>query len=294
MTAAVPTPLSPEVRVYAAITAASAVVISLILAQRGDATLALLPLLLAALGLLLRRTSAPGLAVLVACYLMVYPYGTPFTRLQRLDIAAIGVRLPDVVFVAAVLAYLTAQFRLFSLTVRAVPDERANYAKKSAEPPTVRPAETQTDDELFRMGALLMAALMGGTVLWFAGTKLQVNLDGWFPFKPASSRRSDMLNRGAVLLLLVGVPALALRFVFWFRRWSTLTRDEAGLAALDTAWQENRRELARQETWHAWGRGVRPKGRFPWRFVFSLLLGLMFLGCVYAVLMVVVDSLTGF
>jgi hypothetical protein len=292
MTAAA-SPMATEVRPYFAAAAGAAVVMVLALAQRGDASLAMVPLAFAALGLLLRRTSAPIIAVAIVVYLLIFPYGVPRDP-GPIYRAGAGFALADVVVVAAVLTYLLAQFRLFSLTLRAVPNEKANLAAKLHDAPIVRPAPTLVPDELFRLGALVAFAVVAGQVLWFAATRFEIRPDGLIPlFYTPEQRRGDWLQRGAVPLLLLGLPALSLRFYFWVKRHRSLSQDEARLAVLDTAWAENRRELARLETWRAWGRGARPGGKFPWKFVLLLALGTAVLGCAYAVIMGVVESLLG-
>jgi hypothetical protein len=289
-----PNLLDVELRPYAALTGASAVAISFALAQRGDASFALIPLILATAGLLLKRTWAPGAVLGTTVYLLIFPFGMP-TTLPRLYGPASGFALSDVIVIAAMLTYLLSQFRLFSLLVRAVPNEKANLAAKLHDPPIRRPYPTLTQDELFRLGGLIVLAVLAGQFLLLAAQRFEIRPLGGFPLRLAElGRRGDRLQHYAVPLLLLGLPALLLRFYFWVKKYRALSQDEARLLLLDTAWSENRRELARFETWRAWGRGQRPPGKFPWKFVLLLLLGVLLLGCGYTMLMFFVDALTGF
>jgi hypothetical protein len=101
-----------------------------------------------------------------------------------------------------------------------------------------------------------------GQMLWALVVNLEPHfgVDAPLRWKPspytsqraaAPSTQSAELSRFLVLIFAVALVAGVARLAFWYLRLCRLTPLEARLILVDTQWQENRRELARLETWRS-------------------------------------------
>lgn len=207
------------------------------------------------LALLFRWTSMPVVFLLLLSYLLVYPFGLPYYTAGVNETVGSRFRTQDVLLVAAVLIYLSAQYRLLGLTDSLMPaDPPARRAR--------RPLAAAADGEFPQMMLAVAGFVLAGQVAWLGLTSLTLELDEFPPVKLGRPNPwldepyapPGWLTRG---LLLGGTAALggfAARFGFWYWRLARMTRDEARMTLLDAGWRETRRELNRQEKWRAWGR----------------------------------------
>lgn len=250
--------LDPRVRGYLVTLVAALAVVFVALFQRGQLLAAGFPVALAVPGLLLRWTAMPVVVVAAVCYLLVFPTGIPFDNAAFATIRASYFEVTDLLFVAAVLCYLTAQYRLYGLTVRAVPGDWPAAGRPPAGPETRRPADAITGTELQWLFAGVGAAVLAGQLLWLALTQLDADFTRFPPVTPTSHGVAPGPSRFVLFVAVFGGVAGAARLVFWYWRLHRLNADQARLVLIDTGWAEVRREAARQETWRAWGR---PGGR---------------------------------
>lgn len=252
----------PVTRNYQFVGLAALLVVFAVLAQRGDLVVALLPLLNAFLGLFFASAVPAFVFLFVTAYLLVCPFGLPFGLSPVSDIPGSHFRVSDLVVVGAVAVYLACQFRVLSLTARAVPADDPFAKKKS--PPTRRPPQSASASEVERLFLTAAVAVVLGQILWLAATTLRVDAAHFppvrvaperSPFGPRAEKASDLpapLNRAVVLGGIAVLGGFAGRFVFWYWRVATLTPAEGEAVLLDTGWRENRRELSRREVWRAW------------------------------------------
>jgi hypothetical protein len=253
---------------------ASLAVVFVALLQRGELLAAVVPVALAAVGLLLRWTFIPAVVVFAVCYLLIFPTGLPFDSFGYADIRASYFESSDLLFIPAILCYLSAQYRLFSLTVRAIPDDRPSHLRKRNDPEPRRPMDRIPPTEMPWLFAGVAAATLMAQFLWLALTKLEIHPAGFPPIRLAEGLGfSGRASQFVLLAALMAVVGIFTGLVFWYWRLATLNSDEARLMLLDTGWAEVRRELARLETWRAWKRpGARRENRMsPWPVLRTLL-----------------------
>jgi hypothetical protein len=229
----------------------------------------------AAGGLLLRWASAPLLVLLVAAYLSLFPDGLPLTEPVGRGLA--GPTLLDLLTVAAALAYSAGHYRALT------------RAADGGDEPTA-------DDLAGLFGGVAAATVVGTLVVLFV-TRFQPDY-GRRPLWPVPVDVDDesvsllelVFSRFVLLAGLLGGGALLAGLVLWLTRLNRLTADEARLLLLDTGWQENRRELARLETWRAAAtcpRPARPRRRV-WR---SLGIGLLAFAATFVLFLCVLSRL---
>ena len=259
---------------------------------RGHFYGAVIPAACAVLGLLFRWTGMPILAVLTLAYFLVFPTGLPADAVRSADVRTSAFGVIDSVLVLAVLGYLATQYRLFSLTGPAKPYDLPKYARREGD--DRRSAEAVREAELPPLGAGLVVAVFAGQFVWMLATVLEPTFEGFPPVRLVpegklifAGRATPSVASGPVsrFLMVAGLFAMVLlpiSFAFWYWRLATLRADEANLLLRDTQWADARREMARQETWRAWGRGQRApkKPRKPWRLLVWLLFGALLVVCI--------------
>lgn len=269
----------PDVRGYLLVVFAGLLVVLVALFQKGGPPALLIPLLFAAVGLFLRWTWAPAVVLAVACYLQFFPFILPDPQfLYPTPLRESHFNLADLLFTAAAVVYLAAQYRLYGLADRAVPDERPRGDRQRERAADRRQPATISENEVPRM--LWAAALLafGGQFLWLLLTELEVSLLGFPPvrLRPDDRGRTvalDLppgLSRFVLFAFAAGGFVLAARLAFGYWRLARLSADEGRMILIDGAWREQRREAARQETWRHWGK-LRGRGvigpAVPWRRV---------------------------
>jgi hypothetical protein len=284
--------LDPRLRGYLVTLVAALAVVAVALFQRGQLLAAVVPLFLALPGLLFRWTGIPALVVLAICYLLAFPTGIPLDQAAFAQVRTSHLEVTDLLFVSAVLCYLAAQYRLFALTVRAVPADRPRQYVRQTDPELRRPADTVTEVEIQWVFGGIMAAVLGGQLLWLGLTDLDVDLTQFppvQPVQPAPTGVSTLPSRFVLFAAFFGGIAVVARLVFWYWRLHRLNGDEGRLVLTDIGWAETRRETARQETWRAWGRpGSRTGDRLSfWAGLRAPLLTLLCLAAIAFVLRIV-------
>lgn len=265
--------LKPELHALLAVLGGALFVLAASAFVRGGPPPALILLLIAVVGAAYRYRGAPVLVFIWVLYLQAFPFGVPF-GIDTSPVRGSRFRAEDLLTGLALVVYLAAQYRLFVLTDRAVPAERAPDRRLPTRPP-VRPGPVG-DAELMRLGGLALLAVLFGQVAWATATGLQLRTDGPPRLSPAGYTGNDLLSRFAVTLGGGAVLVFGCRLGFGLWRQNRYSADEGRLVLLDTGWREQRRELARQATWAAWGN--RPRGRrdrLVGRVFLWLLLGLL-------------------
>jgi hypothetical protein len=206
----------------------------------GAGSFALVPLLFGVLGIVFGWRSAPLFVLVALAVTVLQPL--PAVTMYLFSTSPVS----DVLLSAAVLAYLVAQHRLYSLRLAAVPEEPARrVGRKSVKPspaPT-RPPPAEAEGEavlaLVAVGLATAAALGLWTVVHFVRAPLDIRPAAW---------------RLAVVVWVVGgVLLLAAEAIGYFglRRQS---REEAALFLQDQLWRETRGEQRRINRWRAWAR----------------------------------------
>jgi hypothetical protein len=256
--------LDSTARTYAFTGLASILVIAAVMLVRPNGSLlaAVFPGLVAVLAILTRWSAFPAFFLLLLAYFLASPLGIPSISIRDMPVRFTHFRLLDLVLVGAVLTYLAAQYRLTSLTDRAVPPD-ASGGSSANEKPMVRPGANHTPGEFGRLFAILAACVVGGQLVWLVVTEFEVDYYR-FPhirLSPDTARPArtsglfDATTASSRFLLFSGIAILAVLstgLVLWYRGLTRLSPVRARMVLLDVLWRENRRELDRQEKWRAW------------------------------------------
>jgi len=260
----------PAARNYLVLGLAAVLVISAVLFVQGGLIAAIIPAAVAALGLLLRWTAMPIVFLVTLSYFLVFPYGIPDLSRRFDDIYGSHLRVLDIALVGSVLAYLAAQYRLYSLVHQSMPFDMPSRLRKKSDRSPVRPGENIADGEVGRMFATIGLCVFLGQIAWFFVSETTINFLNFPPFEISHVYDPIRLWRGVGLspeytrfLLTAGLCAVvAFAFGLALRYWRLvrLSRDEARMILLDTEWSDARRELNRQEKWRAW---ALPKFKLP-------------------------------
>jgi hypothetical protein len=190
------------------------------------------PLYFAPIGMLLT------LAVLLG---LVYSY------------SSYSVELTDLLAAPALLAYLSAQYRLFALRGAAVPiDTRPRLDRPDGDLPESRPVEQVSPREPVRLIIVIAVCLILGQIAW-----QWVNSD-WLVLGSELPSRLGLINeatwRMISLIWLLGSIMVVLVGIFRLLRYYRMSPDEAAMIAVDTLWTETRGEQRRIARWTAWRR----------------------------------------
>jgi hypothetical protein len=213
-------------------------------------------------GLLLRWSSAPVVVILLCAYKVYNGPGDPaLIGWHRAD-ERTALQFLDCVLILAMMAYLVAQYRLFSLLRQAMPlDPRLTYKQmpqavvkpRQGSGPTNDPAEidhrvrrgmaTVTNEEL--PAGLILALVVGVAapivVFWLRKFDPGLNV----------SRGTGQFFLLVWLFGVTGVVASAGIRYLALRRANV---DEARQYLQDTLWRETAREQARIQRWTRWKR----------------------------------------
>ena len=249
---------NPLARDYVFVGMIALIVVFVGMTLRGGMTSGLLAPLIASLGLVFRWSGMPLVFLVLLSYLLVFPYGLPIQPNGIAETTGHNFRITDLVLVGAVAVYFGCQYRLLSLTARAMPSDL--MFDKSKHPP-VRPAETMLEGELARLLWTVGGIVFAGQVAWFLLTTFTLDLREFPPLRLIPRPTFGMSETGfgisppfARLVMVLGTLTfclIAMRLVFWYWRLTRLTPEQARMVLLDTEWSESRRELNRQEKWRA-------------------------------------------
>jgi hypothetical protein len=244
----------PALRGYVIAAAAALIVLFVVQFENGSVAAAGVPTLCGVAGLLLRWTAMPVALILTLGHFLLFPLGLPIGPVPHLLLRDSYLRLNDVILAAALLVYLVAQCRIFELTVPPSAAARETPASRRIE-----------DNEIpWSFLAIALAVAFGQLAWWLiANLEPHFGADAPFRWRPSAqvlfrsepSTQTAELSRFLVLVFALALVAGVARLAFWYLRLRGLTPTEARLILLDTQWQDNRRELARLETWRSYRLG---------------------------------------
>lgn len=164
-----------------------------------------------------------------------------------------SVQLLDLLAVPALLAYLGAQYRLFTLRGAAVPvDSRPRLDRPDGDLPESRPLDQVSPREPIRLIIVVAVCVILGQVAW------QWVMSDWLvlgsDLEPHLGITRETTWRMISLIWLLGSGLIVLVGLFGLLRIYRLSRDESALVAVDTLWAETRGEQRRIARWTAWRR----------------------------------------
>jgi hypothetical protein len=182
------------------------------------------------------------------------PYGhrrdyDAYSYLEYRSRSTYGFSIQEFLVVLAVMAYLMAQYRIFSLLRSGMPDDPAPLRKGQTERPQPRrPTVHFTDRELGRVLTLGGVSVVIGQLSWWILTALDVErgFSATWGFWPR------VFGRGLLFFWILGSGLLISRAAFSYIRWCRMSPTEARLIVQDAYWQETRREQERIYRWRRW------------------------------------------
>ena len=130
--------LDERVRGYVMVAGCALIAVFVIQLSTGSLIAGGIPMLAGILAMVLRWTAMPGVFVVTVAYLAVYPFGVVLSG-GRSSVVPSSFSPFDMLLVAAVLVYLHAQFRVYSLAKQAFPDERVKAARSIRDAQDRRP-----------------------------------------------------------------------------------------------------------------------------------------------------------
>ncbi len=259
-----------RVRTYVVVTAAALLVIFVAQLMSGSLIAGAVPMAIGLTALGLRWVGMPVVCVAATAYFQAMPFGIPIGGSIPNDPRTTHFRIQDLMLATAVVVYLIAQYRVYSLAHLAVPDERLPRYRRGDDKPDLRDPDLITEQEVPQLVMMAAAVVVVGQLLWFALSEIVLDFHQMPPIRARQpglfARDRDALNpqasRWLLFVLAFGLLVFFARLVFWYWRLRTLNRVEAQMVLADTGWAEMRREAARQETWRAWGK-YRARRRLP-------------------------------
>ena len=260
---------NPAARTYLMIAGGGLLVTILTLFLIGSLFAAVLLLIVGVCGLVLRWTAMPPIFVLLVSYFSYAPLGLPFDFSSFSEIPGSYFRFLDGVLIGAALVYLIGQYRFYSVVHVGMPFDANKFFVKPGAKPTVRPAESPRDRELWLLFARVGLCVLAGQLLWLAVTYLRVDFDKVPPLTIAEPSDGYRRSSAPVAEMAVQEPAsrfllatgfflaiaISARFAFWYWGLLLLGRDQARMIVVDVQWNEDRREMNRQEKWRGWQKG---------------------------------------
>jgi hypothetical protein len=272
---------APAVRNYVFVGLAAVIVFVLATFARGAEAAGLLAAVFAVAGLLARWASGPFLFAVIAGYLLMDPYGLHwasfFSGYRSLRTPARSadaeLDLGSLLIVLAVLIYLMAQYRVFSLLAHAVPTDPRRLAdhRNATRPPRLgrhwrripppvdpsarrdphqkRSPRAVAESELPQMLAVAAACVLGAQIAW----AILARFEPAFEMEPRYARLM-------LLIWLVGVGVMIASAGLGYLAMRRAPPDEAAMYLQDELWKETRREQQRVQRWRVWGR-ARRKGQ---------------------------------
>lgn len=221
---------------------------------------ALLIAVIGTAGLVLGWRGPPVFVILFLLYFLVLPDGIPPPYESVDEVADRTFRLDDLFLAVALVVYLSAHYRLYGITTRALPAEVGAAGKKAR--PRKRSADLIGRSELPRMLYLAGAVTVVGQIVWAVVVNLEVDVLAGFPFRfsePTALRPGEPGDLSAWRTRLVAVVGLLFfgtlvaRLVFGYWRLRTLTPAQGAMLLMDGGWDETKRERVRVEGWRMWG-----------------------------------------
>ncbi len=231
-----------------------------VLFQRGSDMGGLMIAVIGAAGLVLGWRGSPVFVLLILLYFLIFPFGIPPPDEDPFELVEGSFRLADLFLAASVVVYLSAHYRLYGVTTRAIPAEDSGYGKKPR--PRKRPADLIRRGELARILYTTAALVLVGQIVWAVVTNLEVDVLAGFPFRftdEPAYRRGDTGDLAAWRTRLVAVVgllffgALFARLAFGYWRLRAMSPAQGAMLLMDAGWDETKRERVRVEGWRMWG-----------------------------------------
>jgi hypothetical protein len=221
-------------------------------------------LVTAAMGFFFKWRKMPVTGILILAYFLFAPLLIPLNPPLQMFFRQNHLEPMTVVLAAAVVIYLNAQYRLYSLTDRAMPVEKIDEDTKKDDA-WLRSVFVIPKNEIVLLvvaglGLVVMAEIINLLINEFY---FEPSQDA-FPIRLAGRTGQEISGRpGSVVpwfsrLMLTIAFLLAFTivswFVFWYWRLHNLTKDEGAAVIADQAWASNHPELRRNERWRAWAK----------------------------------------
>lgn len=248
------------VRNYAIAALGALAMMTMVLFEQGSDVGGLAIAVLGLCGVLFLWPGSPPLILLVLTYCLWSPLLIPGegTFSDQYLIWYRRFHFMDVFLGLSVVVYMVSQFRLFSLLAQAFPPDGPPSRKGNSL--IRRPGSLIRPTELGIMLGLSAGLVIGGQIVWWAMTAVEIGADGTIPLTPVDTRRlADHFmplwaSRTAILIGLLFFGTLLARLGFDYWRLRMMGRDEARMTLLDIGWHETSRERSRLEIWRAWAR----------------------------------------
>ena len=214
----------------------------------------------ATIGYLFKWRKMPGLAIFLLAYFLFAPGMIPMSDSLTLLIRLGHFDLMNIILVGAALVYLTAQYRLYVLIDRVIPNEKPD-AKKTDSDHFLRKIDAVPSGEFRRLFLMAGLSVVVAEFLWLGITELYVEPALSFPIRWAgppmqeeSHLPGSVIPSASRLILLIGSVGLFVaiaRFAFWYWRLARIGQTEGAAIVADSGWSEIRREQRRNEYWRA-------------------------------------------
>ncbi|QEL13900.1 hypothetical protein [Limnoglobus roseus] len=253
--------LDERVRTYVVVTAAALLVIFVAQLMSGSLIAGAVPFAIGLTALGLRWVGMPVVCVLSVAYFQALPFGIPINGGFPIDARQTHFRIQDLLLVMAVVVYLIAQYRVYSLAHMAVPDER-QLRYQRGDKPDLRDPALISEQEVPQLMVAAAAVVIAGQMIWLGLSEVVLDFRQLPPIRPRQAgmfgsvegAMPPQASRWLLFVLSFGVLVFVTRLAFWYWKLRTLNRAEAQMILADAGWAEMRREAARQETWRAWGK----------------------------------------
>jgi hypothetical protein len=258
----------PAVRSYTYAALGALAMVFVVLFMNGSDIGAVLVVLLASAGLVLRWIAAPPLVLVVVCYFQLFPFGAPFAGFETpFEVRDSHFRVIDAVLTMAVLVYLRCQYRIFGLVQQAMPFE--NVLRRGGEGPVRRPASHIEPGEVGWLLGVAGGIVVVGQLAWWLVNSLEFTPNEEFPirwsegvtistFGRTRPRSPGEFSPGAhrffAIVGLLFFGTLLARLVFGYWRLRMMNAAEGSMVLANTSWAESHRERVRTEKWRIWGR----------------------------------------
>jgi hypothetical protein len=226
-------------------------------------------LVFAAFGFFFRWRKMPILGVVTLAYFLFAPLLVPLGSPAAFMYRTTHFEPMTIVLVVAVIAYLSAQYRLYGLIERAMPPE-LRAADNKLPDPHCRSVEAIATPKLVRMVVVAAIAVVLGeaayllvTELYFEPTELPLPIRWAGGIGAEWSKRPGAVEPWLSRLILTAFGLVAIvgvaRFAFWYWRLNRLTPEEGTATLIDDAWVEQHGDLRKIEFWRAWAARRRPR-----------------------------------
>ncbi|MFO0936948.1 MAG: hypothetical protein U0798_10585 [Gemmataceae bacterium] len=211
----------------------------------------------ALVGFFFRRPSMPMIAVIFVTYFLFAPGLVPTFDSNTLRIRLGHFDPMNMILASAVLIYLFAQYRLFALNERAMPNDNPHVTKADTDP-HLRKIDGIPKGERIRLFFIACGCVVVAEIAWLAITEYYVEPALSNPIRLArppgleNSMIPGSLPAPASRLLLLSLGIATFVFVtkmaFWYWRLRRLNPQEGTATIADMGWSENRREYLRNES----------------------------------------------